>query len=91
MCSCALFKRTVQFSQCFSREPYLYQPVSKVCVCVCVRDTQDSVTPSVLGLFREQSMPVGSVLSFSENSFMPVGNVLSFPENSLYSQCLVKE
>ena len=60
-------------------------------MCVCETHLKDSVTPSVLVLFREQSMPVGSVLSFSENSFMPVGNVLSFPENSLYSQCLVKE
>ena len=60
-------------------------------MCVCETHLKDSVTPSVLGLFREQFMPVGSVLLFPENSFMPVGNVLSFPENSIYSQILVKE
>ena len=83
------FREQFNFPSVFSREPYLYQPVSKVCVCEA--HLKDSVTPSVLVFFREQFMPVGSVLSFSENSFMPVGKVLSFPENSAYSQCFIKE
>ena len=66
------FREQFSFPKCFSREPYLYQPVSKVCVCVCEIHLKDSVTPSVLVLFREQSMPVGSELPFSENSFMPL-------------------
>ena len=70
------FREQFSFPMFWSRELYLYQPVSKVCV--CETHLKDSVTPSVIVLlFREQ--------------FMLIGNVLSFPENSSYSQCLVKE
>ena len=62
----------------------MYQPVSKVCVCVCETLLKESVTPSVLVLSREQPMPVGSVLSFSENSFYAVGIVLSFSETVIF-------
>ena len=60
------------------------------CVCVCETHLKDSFTPSVLVLFREQSMPVGSMLSFSENSFMPLALCYLF-QRQLYSQCLEKE
>ena len=55
-----------------------------MCVCVCETHLKDSVTPSVLVLFREQSMPVGSVLSFSENSFMSLALCYLFQRTVIF-------
>ena len=53
----------------FSREPYLYHPVFKL----CARDSLKTVLRRVFLclIFREQFMPIGSVLSFQRTFDIP--------------------
>ena len=84
VCSCALFQRTVQFFPSILVGNHICTSRYLKCVCVCETHVKDSVTPSVLVLFIEQSMPVGSVLSFSENSFMPLALCYLFQRTVIF-------